>query len=156
MASSGSISRILRMLKAAFWAYFQLPCRPGEGTPSIPEKFHCMGLVWIVWCPACLFWGHMGTQDIYRLAGAPTYSYTIKSSSPQRRGLGVTHWSFPRWSKTLTRFKHCFQVIWSIWERVQEEGVHECLKHGCSTKARCYIIALYSDWSMNSHTHSEC
>ena len=44
-------------------------------------------------------------------------------------------------------FKHCFQVIWSIWNWVQREGLHECLNHGFSTQARCYIIALASDWS---------
>ena len=145
MARSGSMSSMLRMLKAVFWAYFQLPCKPGEGTPFIPEKFHCMGLVWIVWCPAHLSRGHMGTQGIYRLAAAPAYSYTTESNSPQRRGSWVSHWSFPRWWKTLTMFKHCFQVNFSIWKWVQEEGVHECLNHGCSAQARHYIIALASD-----------
>ena len=139
-------SRILSIL-SSYWT------RRGY-TPSIPEKFYCMGLMWIIWCPACLPWGHMGAQDIYRLAGAPTYSYFPKSSSPQRRGSGVTHWSFPRWLETLTMFTWYSQVIWSSWRWVQEEGVHEYVNHGCSTQARCYIITLASDCpTCPSHLH---
>ena len=39
--------------------------RMGWNTP-IPEKFHCIGWKWIVWCPAHLSWGHMVPQGIYR------------------------------------------------------------------------------------------
>ena len=147
---------MLRMLKAAFWAYFQLHVTRREYTPSIVEKFHCMELMWIVWCPACLSWGHMGAQDINRLPGVPTYPYSPKSSSPQRRGSGVAHWSFPRWLETLTMFKWYLQTIWSIWRWVPGKGLLKYVNHGFSTQARCYIITLASDWSTCPHTCTWC
>ena len=91
-----------------------------------------MGLVWKVWCTACLCWGHMVAQGFYRLAGAPPYSYPSQSSSYSKPFLGSgKHY-------VLTLFQSDLEHL----EMGTRGGVHECLNHVCHTQARHYIVAL--------------